>query len=135
MKYRILANTIQRALKTFPAIVVTGPRQSGKTTLLRHLLQTTHAYINLEYPDTRIRAKGDPRGFPEQCTTPVIFDEIQYVPELLPYIKTKIDGKRKAGRWVVTGSQNFTLMHGVSESLAGRAAVLTLLPFSISESN
>lgn len=133
MKYRILANAIQKALKTFPAIVVTGPRQSGKTTLLRHYLSATHAYVNLEDPDTRIRAKEDPRGFLEQYPAPVILDEIQYVPELLPYIKTKIDEKRKAGRWVLTGSQNFTLMHGVSESLAGRAAVLTLLPFSISE--
>lgn len=133
MKYRILTNTIQRALKTFPAIVVTGPRQSGKTTLLRYYLRTTHAYVNLEDPDTRIRAKEDPRGFLEQYPAPVIFDEIQYVPELLPYIKTKIDEKRKAGNWILTGSQNFTLMHGVSESLAGRAAVLSLLPFSISE--
>lgn len=133
MKYRILTNTIQRALKTFPAIVVTGPRQSGKTTLLRHYLRTTHAYVNLEDPDTRIRAKEDPRGFLEQYPAPVVFDEIQYVPELLPYIKTKIDEKRKAGNWILTGSQNFTLMHGVSESLAGRAAVLSLLPFSISE--
>lgn len=133
MKYRILTNTIQRALKTFPAIVVTGPRQSGKTTLLRHYFRTTHAYVNLEDPDTRIRAKEDPRGFLEQYPAPVVFDEIQYVPELLPYIKTKIDEKRKAGNWILTGSQNFTLMHGVSESLAGRAAVLSLLPFSISE--
>jgi predicted AAA+ superfamily ATPase len=133
MKYRILTNTIQRALKTFPAIVVTGPRQSGKTTLLRHYLSATHAYVNLEDPDTRIRAKEDPRGFLEQYPAPVIFDEIQYIPELLPYIKTKIDEKRKAGNWILTGSQNFTLMHGISESLAGRAAVLSLLPFSISE--
>lgn len=133
MKYRTLANTIQRAVKTFPAVVVTGPRQSGKTTLLRHFLRKTHTYINLEDPDTRIRAKEDPRGFLEQLDTPVILDEIQYVPELLPYIKAKIDEKRKAGHWILTGSQNFTLMHGVSESLAGRAAVLSLLPFSISE--
>lgn len=133
MKYRSLTTAIQRAMKTFPAVVVTGPRQSGKTTLLRQVLRTTHTYINLEDPDTRIRAREDPRGFLEQHNTPVILDEIQYVPELLPYIKTKIDGKRKAGHWILTGSQNFTLMHGISESLAGRAAVLSLLPFSISE--
>ena len=133
MKYRILAKTISRALRTFPALVVTGPRQSGKTTLLRTLLRGTHEYVNLEDPDTRMRAREDPRGFLEQHTGPVVFDEIQYVPELLPYIKTRVDDRRKAGQWVLTGSQNFGLMQGVSESLAGRAAVLSLLPFSVSE--
>lgn len=134
MKYRILSKTIKKAVRSFPAIVLTGPRQSGKTTLVRNLLQHTHKYINLDDPDTRIRAKEDPRGFLEQNNPPVIFDEIQYVPELLPFIKTKIDEKRKAGNWVLTGSQNFTLMHGVSESLAGRVAVFSLLPFSLAES-
>lgn len=133
MKHRILAKTITKALKSFPAVVVTGPRQSGKTTLLRNLLRNTHIYVNLEDPDTRMRAREDPRGFLSQYTTPVILDEIQYIPELLPYIKTRIDEKRRAGYWVLTGSQNFTLMHGVSESLAGRAAILSLLPFSFSE--
>lgn len=133
MKYRILTKAINRALKSFPAVVLTGPRQSGKTTLLKKLLQNTHKYINLEDPDTRIRAKEDPRGFLEERKPPLILDEIQYTPELLSYIKTKIDEKRKAGNWFLTGSQNFTLMHGVSESLAGRAAVLSLLPFSYAE--
>ena len=133
MKYRTLAKTVGKALKSFPAVIVTGPRQSGKTTLLKNLLSGTHAYVTLEDPDTRIRAKEDPRGFLQQYASPVIFDEIQHVPELLPYIKTGIDEKRKAGNWVLTGSQNFTLMQGVSESLAGRAAVLSLLPFSFAE--
>lgn len=133
MKYRTLANTIQKAMRTFPAVVVTGPRQSGKTTLLRTLLRRSHEYVNLEDPDTRLRAREDPRGFLEQHDGPVVFDEIQYVPELLPYIKTRIDEHRKAGQWVLTGSQNFVLIQGVSESLAGRAAVLSLLPFSMSE--
>ncbi len=133
MKPRTISTCIQKALRTFSAIVITGPRQSGKTTLLRHLLSKSHAYRTLEDPDTRVRAKNDPRAFLEHIPKPVILDEIQYVPELLPYIKTEIDEKRKPGRWVLTGSQNFTLMHGVSESLAGRAAILSLLPFSYSE--
>jgi len=134
MKPRTISKTIKKALRTFPALVLTGPRQSGKTTLLKNILSGTHAYCNLEDPDTRLRAKADPRGFLENfAAKPVILDEIQYVTELLPYIKAAIDEKHKSGRWVLTGSQNFTLMHGVSESLAGRVAVLSLLPFSFSE--
>jgi len=133
MKPRILARTIQKAIKSFPAIVVTGPRQSGKTTLLKMLFAKSHRFVTLEDPDVRMRAKEDPLRFLEQFRPPVIIDEIQYVPELLSYIKTKIDQKRKPGQWLFTGSQNFTLMQGISQSLAGRAAVLSLLPFSFSE--
>jgi len=133
MIYRTLSTTIQKALKTFPVIVVTGPRQSGKTTLLRNLLKKSHQYINLENPDVRIRAQDDPIGFLGQFKKPVILDEIQYVPELLSYIKTLIDEKRKPGFWILTGSQNFALMQGVSQSLTGRAAILSLLPFSLAE--
>jgi len=133
LKARILAKTILKAAKTFPAIVLTGPRQSGKTTLFKALFSNTHTFVSLEDPDVRIRAKEDPVGFLSQYKPPVIIDEIQYLPELLPYIKTRIDENRKAGQWLLTGSQNFTLMHGVTQSLAGRAAVLSLLPFSISE--
>jgi predicted AAA+ superfamily ATPase len=133
MKPRILGRVIQRALKTFPAIVVTGPRQSGKTTLLKALFSKTHRFVTLEDPDVRIRAKEDPLQFLEQHEPPVIIDEIQYVPELLSYIKTRIDRKRTPGQWLFTGSQNFTLMQGVSQSLAGRVAVLSLLPFSFAE--
>lgn len=128
-----MARTILKAIKTFPAIVVTGPRQSGKTTLLKMLFEKTHHFVTLEDPDMRIRAKEDPLGFLDQFRPPVILDEIQYVPELLSYIKTKIDQKRKPGQWLFTGSQNFVLMHGISQSLAGRAAILSLLPFSFAE--
>jgi len=133
MKPRTLSRTIFKAIKTFPAIVVTGPRQSGKTTLFKLLFSKTHTFVSLEDPDVRMRAKEDPLAFLAQYKPPVIIDEIQYAPELLSYIKTKIDSHRKPGQWLFTGSQNFTLMQGVSQSLAGRAAVLTLLPFSFSE--
>lgn len=133
MKPRALARVIRRAMKTFPAIVVTGPRQSGKTTLLRMLFAKTHRFVSLEDPDMRVRAKEDPLHFLEQYAPPVLIDEIQYVPELLSYIKTRIDEKRRPGQWLFTGSQNFVLMEGISQSLAGRVAVLSLLPFSYAE--
>ena len=133
LKYRVLTKTIHKAAETFPAIVVTGPRQSGKTTLLKMLFSDTHTFLNLEDPDIRIRAKEDPVLFLNQYPPPVIIDEIQYVPELLSYIKTRIDQDRTPARWILSGSQNFVLMHNVTQSLAGRAAILSLLPFSISE--
>ena len=86
MKPRILAKTIQKALKSFPAIVVTGPRQSGKTTLLKMLFAKTHRFVTLEDPDVRMRAKEDPLHFLDQYQPPLIIDEIQYIPELLSYI-------------------------------------------------
>lgn len=132
-KPRVLAKTIYKAIKTFPAVVLTGPRQSGKTTLLKMLFANTHAFVSLENPDVRLRAREDPIGFLNQYKPPVIIDEIQYLPELLSYIKTKIDEDRHPGQWLLTGSQNFVLMDKITQSLAGRAAILTLLPFSISE--
>ncbi|MBU1262459.1 ATP-binding protein [bacterium] len=132
-KPRALAKTIYKAIETFPAVVLTGPRQSGKTTLLKMLFSNTHTFVSLENLDVRLRAKEDPIGFLNQYKPPVIIDEIQYVPDLLSYIKTKIDEDRKPGQWLLTGSQNFVLMDKVTQSLAGRAALLTLLPFSISE--
>lgn len=133
LKERVLAKTILKAVKTFPAVVLTGPRQSGKTTLLKMLFSKTYDFVSLENPDVRIRAKEDPIGFLSGYKLPIIIDEIQYVPELLSYIKTKIDENRKAGQWLLTGSQNFSLMQGVTQSLAGRAAILSLMPFSLSE--
>jgi predicted AAA+ superfamily ATPase len=133
MKPRTLSRAIERAIRTFPAVVVTGPRQSGKTTLLRTQFKGTHAFVTLEDPDIRIRAKEDPHQFLERYKPPVIIDEIQYVPELLSFIKTRIDERRKPGQWLFTGSQHFGLMQGISQSLAGRAAVLSLLPFSLAE--
>jgi hypothetical protein len=132
-KERILSGSIRKALQTFPAVVLTGPRQSGKTTLCRKLFEHSHRFVSLEDPDVRLRARADPRAFLDQYPSPVIIDEIQYCPELLSYIKTRIDQDRRPGQWVLTGSQNFVLMESVTQSLAGRAAVLTLLPFSVAE--
>jgi len=133
MKPRALARTIARAMRTFPAIVVTGPRQAGKTTLLRAISSGTHRFVTLDDPDVRMRALEDPRGFLERYPPPLLIDEIQYAPDLLSYIKTRIDERRRPGQWLFTGSQNFVLMQGVGQSLAGRAAVLSLLPFSLAE--
>ncbi len=128
---RSIEPVIRRAVKEFPAVVLTGPRQSGKTTLLKHIFGDKYRYVSLEPPDVRAAAAEDPRGFMEMYPPPVIFDEIQYVPDLLPYIKEKIDARRDLyGQFLITGSQNLLLVERVTESLAGRAAMLRLLPLS-----
>lgn len=128
---RSLEPVLLRAAREFPVVVLTGPRQSGKTTLLQHLFGATHAYVSLEPPDVRAAAAADPRGFLAFWPPPVIFDEVQYAPELLPYIKEAIDARRQErGLYLLTGSQNLMLLSRVSESLAGRAAILKLLPLS-----
>jgi predicted AAA+ superfamily ATPase len=135
MRYisRKLGNIIQEASRHFPAVVVTGPRRAGKTTLLRQLFSKAQ-YVLLEDPDIQGRIRSDPRTFLEELRPPVVFDEIQNAPELLSYVRTLVDAApRRMGQWLFTGSQEAPLMQGITESMAGRAAILQLLPFSISE--
>lgn len=130
---RYLEPLVRKAAASFPAVVVTGPRQCGKTTLLRAMFDATHRYVSLDQPDLRARATADAQGFLRDHAAPCVLDEVQHVPGLLHYLKADIDAHRQPGRWILTGSQSFPMMAGVSESLAGRAAVLRLDPFSVGE--
>ena len=118
--------------KHFPIVVVTGARQTGKTTLIRKIAGDI-TYITLDYPKIRELARNDPELFLQQYKPPLVIDEIQYAPELLPYLKIRIDLDRTPGQYFLTGSQMFRLMKNVSESLAGRVGLLSLYGFSRSE--
>ncbi len=130
---RTLEKKLIEAAKKFPIVTITGPRQSGKTTLVKKVFKE-YAYQSLELPDVRSFALEDPRGFLAQFDGPVILDEVQRTPDLFSYIQVEVDNKpEQTGQFILTGSQNFLLMHSISQSLAGRCAVLHLLPFSLSE--
>lgn len=132
MKYikRKIEPCLMRMLKMFPAVVLTGPRRAGKTFMLRNVLKNISC-VQLEDPDILLSVKADPRGFLDGLSLPVVIDEIQQVPELFNYIRSKIDADPDAkGRWILTGSHEPLLMRSVGESMAGRAGILRLSPFS-----
>ncbi len=127
-----MAKSIIDALKAMPAVTITGPRQSGKTTLVKNLLPG-YKYINLEDLEIRAFALDDPKGFLKTAGQKAIFDEIQHVPQLFSYLQVEIDATARNGMYVLTGSNNFLLMQSISQSLAGRVAIFHLLPFSQDE--
>ncbi|MFH1504740.1 MAG: ATP-binding protein [Candidatus Omnitrophota bacterium] len=130
---RSIQSKVESYIKQYPIVTITGPRQSGKTTLCKMLFPKWR-YLSLEDIDIRNYARSDPRAFLEEhLDKGVILDEIQRVPELTSYIQTIVDEKKKEGLFVLTGSQNFELLNTISQTLAGRTALATLLPFSYSE--
>ena len=129
--HRTMGEAIIEAAQYFPVITLTGPRQSGKSTLLRHLFPDV-PYVSMEEPDVRLQAKTDPRGFLDSYTSGVIIDEIQNVPELLSYIQGIVDNN-PSRKFYLTGSSQFSLLKTVTQSLAGRTAVFELLPLSLDE--
>lgn len=132
MIHREIETEVLKAVDKMPVICITGPRQSGKTTLVKHLFPS-YKYYNLEFPEHRQFAQNDANGFLKELESGIIIDEIQRVPELLSSIQYFVDENKIKGRVIITGSQNILLMQSVSQTLAGRVALFTLLPFSISE--
>jgi predicted AAA+ superfamily ATPase len=129
---RNIAPVLRQLARQYPVITLTGPRQSGKTTLAKTCF-ADRTYLTLEDPDTRRYAADDPRGFLAQYAQGAIFDEIQRAPELASYLQGLVDADPQPGRFILTGSHQFELMTQVSQSLAGRTAVLRLLPFTLAE--
>jgi len=129
---RLIAQTVQRAFSQFPVLVLTGARQAGKTSLVRRLFPEAD-YASFDILREAETARLDPAGFLAQRREPLIIDEVQYVPSILRNLKVAVDQRRQPGRFLLTGSQDFPLMQGVSESLAGRCAVLSLPTLSLAE--
>ena len=130
--YRKLTDQLKQLLGQYPIVALTGPRQSGKTTLLQEFF-TEYRYISLENPDTRNFAEEDPRGFLQEYHSKVIFDEVQRVPALFSYLQYEVDQSRQMGQFILSGSQNFHLLEQITQSLAGRVAITKLLPFDFAE--
>lgn len=129
---RAISGTILDMASKFPVVTLTGPRQSGKSTLLKSCF-ADYKYVSLEDPDIRQLAENDPRGFLKNCGTKCIIDEAQRVPDLFSYLQTIVDSRDECGQFILSGSHNFLLMERISQSLAGRTSVLKLFPFSIAE--
>jgi hypothetical protein len=129
---RTAAPALAALARYYPVVAVTGPRQSGKTTLARSAFPD-RPYVNFEEPDTREAASADPRGLLGRFRDGVVIDEAQRVPELFSYLQANVDEDRRPGRFILTGSQQFGLHSGISQSLAGRVGYLHLLPFSLEE--
>lgn len=132
MIFRTATQELKDLAMTFKAVAVIGPRQSGKTTLVRHVFKTK-PYVSLENPDTRLFASEDPRGFLSNYPQGAILDEIQRVPQLFSYLQEILDTSPQKGLFILTGSNNFLLQENISQSLAGRIGYLQLLPLSIKE--
>jgi predicted AAA+ superfamily ATPase len=132
MVQRDIGSISKKLFRKYPVISITGPRQSGKTTLIKYLFPDL-PYVSLEDHDERQFAIQDPRGFLARFPNGAVLDEVQRTPQVFSYIQTEVDKRRKNGLYVLSGSQNFLLLEGISQSLAGRVAVLKLLPFSINE--
>jgi uncharacterized protein len=129
---RDLAIKAQSLSEKFPVVAITGPRQSGKSTLIKSLF-ADKPYVSLEDLDMRLLAETDPRGFLSNYPNGAVLDEVQRVPSLFSYIQTITDAKNETGMFILSGSQNFLLMQNIAQSLAGRVALLKLLPFSYEE--
>jgi len=129
---RAAHQTLLRLARGFPVVAITGPRQSGKTTLAKAAFPGK-PYLSLEDPDIRLLAESDPRGLLSRFPEGAILDEVQRAPGLLSYLQTRMDEDLRPGRFVLTGSQQFGLLSGISQSLAGRAGLVQLLPFSMGE--
>ena len=133
---RALEDTVRKASASFPVMLVTGPRQVGKSTMLERLAEPNRKIVTLDDPDIRYLAKSDPALFLQRYTPPVLIDEIQYAAaELFPYIKMAVDKSKRNGDFWITGSQAFVMMQNVSESLAGRVGIINLLGLSTNEIN
>lgn len=131
---REIISAIKFLVKKYPIIAVTGPRQSGKTTLLKSMFPE-YRYISLENPDIRNFATTDPNGFLNEYSDNVIFDEVQRAPMLFSYLQTKVDESKMMGQFILSGSQNFHLVQNITQSLAGRVAIFKLLPLDFQELN
>jgi len=129
---REITKHVTRLAKQYPIVTITGPRQSGKTTLARQVFKN-YTYVTLESPDNRRRSIADPRSFLDSIGDRAIIDEVQRVPNLLSYMQEYVDTKNTSGMYILTGSAQFELLDTISQSLAGRSAIVHLLPFSLSE--